>query len=198
MHRYRKLPVIIEAFQITAVSRWSNNDWPEWLNYAWQKNPTEPGAVYPMSIHKMPGAHEPTASAELCVFTLEGVHRVDVGDWIIRGVAGELYPCKPDIFARTYAPVDEREFVQHEAGYHWRDRIFWRRHREDGTVVVTKWGGTEEGGVLNNVEWELVIPEAEWRSIICSVSAEGETAEQYSDAHIFHNTVRGVFAEARG
>jgi hypothetical protein len=28
------------------------------------------------------------------------------GDWIIRGVAGELYPCKPDIFVRTYEPVD--------------------------------------------------------------------------------------------
>lgn len=39
------------------------------------------------------------------IHTLEGVMRADVGDWIIRGVQGELYPCKPDIFDATYEPV---------------------------------------------------------------------------------------------
>jgi hypothetical protein len=38
----------------------------------------------------------------LYVATLEGTMRASVGDWIIRGVKGELYPCKPDIFAATY------------------------------------------------------------------------------------------------
>lgn len=38
--------------------------------------------------------------------TLEGTMRADVGDWIIRGVKGEHYPCKPDVFAETYEPVD--------------------------------------------------------------------------------------------
>jgi hypothetical protein len=42
----------------------------------------------------------------LNIVTLEGVMRADPGDWIIRGVKGELYPCKPDIFAATYEPVD--------------------------------------------------------------------------------------------
>jgi len=37
--------------------------------------------------------------------TLEGGHTVCPGDWIITGVKGELYPCKPDIFAATYEPV---------------------------------------------------------------------------------------------
>lgn len=37
--------------------------------------------------------------------TLEGEHRADPGDWIIRGVKGEYYPCKPDIFEATYEPV---------------------------------------------------------------------------------------------
>ena len=39
-----------------------------------------------------------------CLFinTLEGAHNVSVGDWIIRGVKGEFYPCKPDIFELTY------------------------------------------------------------------------------------------------
>jgi hypothetical protein len=37
--------------------------------------------------------------------TLEGVMRGELGDWIIRGVQGEFYPCKPDIFEATYDPV---------------------------------------------------------------------------------------------
>jgi hypothetical protein len=44
-------------------------------------------------------------SGALEIETLEGIMRADVGDWIIRGVQGELYPCKPDIFAATYEPV---------------------------------------------------------------------------------------------
>ena len=39
------------------------------------------------------------------LLTLEGQMRCDLGDWIIRGVKGELYPCKPDIFAATYEAV---------------------------------------------------------------------------------------------
>lgn len=41
--------------------------------------------------------------------TLEGGHEVSKGDWIIQGIAGELYPCKPDIFAATYEPVLEKQ-----------------------------------------------------------------------------------------
>lgn len=41
----------------------------------------------------------------LGVPTLEGQHRADIGDWIIKGVKGELYPCKPDIFLMTYEHV---------------------------------------------------------------------------------------------
>ncbi|MFD2854037.1 hypothetical protein ACFSZS_03435 [Seohaeicola zhoushanensis] len=42
---------------------------------------------------------------ELWIGTLEGAHRASPGDMIIRGVKGELYPCKPDIFAATYDPT---------------------------------------------------------------------------------------------
>lgn len=41
----------------------------------------------------------------LLITTLEGVMHADIGDWIIKGVAGEFYPCKPDIFGATYEPV---------------------------------------------------------------------------------------------
>lgn len=43
------------------------------------------------------------------IVTLEGTMRADPGDWIITGVKGERYPCKPDIFAATYEPVKEGE-----------------------------------------------------------------------------------------
>lgn len=42
---------------------------------------------------------------QLIVHTLEGDHQALVGDWIIRGVKGEFYPCKPDIFEQTYEEV---------------------------------------------------------------------------------------------
>ena len=42
---------------------------------------------------------------DIFIETLEGTHRAVVGDWIIRGVAGEVYPCKPQIFEATYEPV---------------------------------------------------------------------------------------------
>lgn len=44
-------------------------------------------------------------SGALEIVTLEGTMRANVGDWIIRGVKGELYPCKPNIFEATYEPV---------------------------------------------------------------------------------------------
>ena len=51
-----------------------------------------------------PGLRE-IHSATFGVKTLEGFMRADYGDWIITGVKGERYPCKPDIFAATYEPV---------------------------------------------------------------------------------------------
>lgn len=59
-----------------------------------------------MKFRKKPDVVE----AELCqvvtfIQTLEGTMRAEVGDWIITGVKGERYPCKPDIFAATYEPV---------------------------------------------------------------------------------------------
>jgi hypothetical protein len=43
----------------------------------------------------------------MLVDTLEGSMIARPGDWIIRGIKGELYPCKPDIFAATYDPVED-------------------------------------------------------------------------------------------
>lgn len=42
---------------------------------------------------------------EMDIETLEGVMHASVGDWIITGINGEQYPCKPDIFEKTYEPI---------------------------------------------------------------------------------------------
>jgi hypothetical protein len=93
---YRKKPVVIEAFQMTPERRYNNVDWPEWLNRAWNLEAECPGAVYCKH-----------GGIDLFILTLEGEHRIGWDDFIIQGVQGELYPCKPDIFAATYEAVDE-------------------------------------------------------------------------------------------
>jgi hypothetical protein len=95
-YKYTKKPVTIEAFQMTKERRMDNSDWPQWLHEKWQLEPNDPNAVYPSNYPNSDGTDE------LEIFTLEGVHRVSWGDYIIQGVQGELYPCKPDIFEATY------------------------------------------------------------------------------------------------
>lgn len=96
--KWRKKPVVIEAFQMTRERRESNLEWPDWMHRAWQKERDEEGALYP----SVPGTRDGT----LTIRTLEGEHLVWWGDYIIRGVKGELYPCKPDIFEMTYERVE--------------------------------------------------------------------------------------------
>jgi hypothetical protein len=103
MAKFRKKPIVIEAFQLTPETRTSNANWPNWMNEAWNKNHDEEG-----SLRCMDYPHS-TGNDELEILTLEGVLHVSFGDWIIRGVKGELYPCKPDIFAATYEPIEGRE-----------------------------------------------------------------------------------------
>jgi len=99
MAKYRKKPIVVESFQMTKEHRWDNSEWPEWLNKAWNKELSE-GALWVGNFPDSEGTYR------LCIGTLEGVHVVDYGDWIIQGVKGELYPCKPDIFEQTYELVE--------------------------------------------------------------------------------------------
>ncbi len=83
MPKFRKKPVVIEAEQFHG------------------KDPLPSGVQYgPLGSTKNP--------SEFFVMTLEGPLRVSNGDWIITGVKGEKYPCKPDIFEATYEPVDAK------------------------------------------------------------------------------------------
>ncbi len=102
MTKYRKKPVVVEAFQMTLKRRWDNQEWPNWLHQAWSMEPSE-GAVW--SSLNAPIAEGKESANELVCGTLEGVHRIDWGDWIIKGIKGELYLCKPDTFEMTYEKV---------------------------------------------------------------------------------------------
>lgn len=92
-YAFRKKPIVIEAFQMTNARRLDHSDWPSWLREAGNKSMTETGALY-------------NAGPVMRLVTLEGRMDVVSDDWIIRGVKGELYPCKPDIFAATYEPLE--------------------------------------------------------------------------------------------
>jgi hypothetical protein len=85
--RFRKRPVEIQARQFTADTA---DDVLAWIR--------EHGG-------KVTGAVDDGAPV-LLIETLEGVMRGKLGDWIIRGVQGEFYPCRADIFADTYAPAE--------------------------------------------------------------------------------------------
>lgn len=78
MPKFRKKPVVIEAVQWTGSNENEINKF------------SDPHGVY---------------QGKVIIQTLEGVMEGNVGDWIIKGVKGEFYPCKPDIFAATYEPV---------------------------------------------------------------------------------------------
>lgn len=84
--KYRKKPVIIDAFKWTGDENQTED--PEWINKLMQG-----GAVR-------------VVGGFMEIETLEGVMKVNPGDYIIRGVKGEVYPCKPDIFEETYELVE--------------------------------------------------------------------------------------------
>lgn len=97
MPKYRKKPVVIEAFQYDGDLINSKGEFyvPEWAQNAYNKE-----------IIFFDSLTSESAPTELFIKTLEGIHRANVGDFIIRGINGELYPCKPDIFEKTYEIVN--------------------------------------------------------------------------------------------
>lgn len=79
MRKFRKKPVVIEAVQ------WLGNNHNE--------------------VTAFQGGCAEYEGGKVVIQTLEGEMGADVGDWIIKGINGEFYPCKPDIFEKTYVEV---------------------------------------------------------------------------------------------
>ena len=90
--KFRKKPVVIEACRWEPNENGSNkNQWPK----SWGKKPWD----WKVS----------AISLGLFIPTLEGKMRADPGDWIIKGVKGEFYPCKNDVFKQTYESVESEQ-----------------------------------------------------------------------------------------
>lgn len=108
--KFRKLPVVVDAVQFTG------DNWDELSEHF---GDFEVDSVW-------------VDGDNLVLVTLEGEMTAKVGDWIVRGVKGEFYPCKPDIFEQTYERVFSDEEI--EAGY----RELARQMLEEETYVCTK------------------------------------------------------------
>lgn len=118
--RFRKKPVVIEAVRVVDALKSARDTWadlPTWLHDAYERG----GVTF--------------ASDAIYVNTLEGQMCASLGDWLIRGVQGELYPCKPEIFAATYEPESEpsRAVSMGEEG---ERRFFIPTQNPDGSLTL--------------------------------------------------------------
>ena len=84
--KFKKKPVVIEAKQLTISNLESLEQWCK-------------GSIK--------GRALPPEERVIDIWTLEGEMRAEIGDWIIKGVLGEFYPCKPNVFELTYEEVYE-------------------------------------------------------------------------------------------
>lgn len=99
MGRYRKKPVEVEARRLTQREAHDVYLWVEEHVGSFDVNDASaPTPAQGVSIDAVNGF--------MVIATMEGLMQAKPGDWIIRGVAGEFYPCKPDIFEQTYEPAD--------------------------------------------------------------------------------------------
>lgn len=97
MGEFRKKPVVIEAFKLTYEAAMGKERVPEWAVEA-----TNTGVIKVNVTEKLHGSQ----FAE--IKTLEGTMTANANDWIIKGIKGEFYPCKPDIFEATYETVSDK------------------------------------------------------------------------------------------
>lgn len=91
--KYRKIPVVVDAIQ------WTGENHREMFDFLTNYEKTDDymsasGERFIIDHNAVKGG--------LVIKTLEGEHIASIGDYIIRGVAGEFYPCKPEIFEKTY------------------------------------------------------------------------------------------------
>jgi len=100
MSLYRKKPVVIEARQFDGTVA-SASDIARWAN-ASDEPMDDPTITYIVNDAR------PNEAYDMLIQTLEGGLSASVGDFIIRGVKGEFYACKPDIFLMTYEPVEAK------------------------------------------------------------------------------------------
>jgi hypothetical protein len=114
--KYKKKPVVIDAVQ------WTGENHREMFDFLTEN-------AFDAESMKVSGEHfyidHNKVEGGLIIKTLEGEHLASIGDFIIRGVKGEYYPCKPDIFHQTYEKVEDTRI--------WTDNEWWKGN---GTITV--------------------------------------------------------------
>jgi len=90
MSKWRKKPVVIDAFLWTGDMNQTED--PEWMQAPMKQGESEIGGIW-------------FVDGNMMIMTLEGIMKAEVGDWIIKGIENEIYPCKPGIFKATYEQV---------------------------------------------------------------------------------------------
>lgn len=94
MDKFRKKPVVIEAI------KWTGENLKEIIDFT---------GLHPSALKFSWKEYCDLVNREgLKIFTIEGPLHASIGDWIIKGVKGEFYPCKPDIFETTYERVESQ------------------------------------------------------------------------------------------
>ena len=94
MAKFRKKPVVIDAIQLTEKLFWETYD---------SKEPVFGQFTFSGRYHPI---NRTVSNVYITIPTLEGTMRADLNDWLIKGIKGEFYPCKPDIFENSYEPAE--------------------------------------------------------------------------------------------
>ena len=134
MAQYRKKPVVIEAIQFNGknaeeIEQWSNNN-----------------------VKAGPASEDTLTRSYLEIETLEGMMTAQQNDYIIKGVKGEFYPCKPDIFEQTY-DAETTTF---------KERVVKEQEElSDKLVKLYTFGSTEKFKELDPVHQQLLIIQSE-------------------------------------
>jgi hypothetical protein len=132
--KFRKKPVVIEAIQWTG-----NNELQimEFVGKHLQVSKPPYWIEYEMNV--------PDEGYNISIPTLEGAMKASRQDWIIKGLKGEFYPCKPDVFEMTYEPHGTPDYKE-----------FWYEANEGGPKkkLDELWGKTKHD-LLNGFTWQL-------------------------------------------
>lgn len=115
--KFKKKPVVIDATQWFTNGDHPQDNATEMFDYPWGQLPKVIKEGDVVRYYRHPEVEGATQCKQCGVAfdwhgwidTLEGGHIVCKGDWIITGVKGELYPCKPDIFEMTYEPLGDEK-----------------------------------------------------------------------------------------
>lgn len=145
--KYRKKPAVVEARKFDGMGNLTDaENLAEWC-----------GGVF--RYDNMPGQELKTYYWWIEIPTLEGTMRAKPGDYIIKGVQGEFYPCKPDIFAETYEAADALAARQPTEGDREAMAEKFRTYLGDGVYVCSRDASAWAHGTMTLEDFEVLASE---------------------------------------